>query len=177
MRNVISRCVDFGATKIRLSLDPKPCLAFLSFQEAQLQSPFVHHKVSGADKSRMTSLRIAKFYRDIQADFAIAMPNSNVNSWLYCLSAVGLITNKKPRQAQRRATKPSEARHFLFKRNAKAFSLNAIVDVRHRRLRCYEQIFLNISETVRACAFKIYRKVAIDNMYISTGNDVINYFP
>ena len=61
-----------------------------------------------------------------------------------------------------------------FKRNAKAFSLNAIVDVRLRR---HEMIFfLNISETIRMSDFKIYHKVALDGLYISTGNDITNYF-
>ena len=36
--------------------------------------------------------------------------------------------------------------------------------------------FFNISETIRASLFKIYQKVALDSLYISTGNDVINYF-
>ena len=39
-----------------------------------------------------------------------------------------------------------------FKRNAKAFSLNAIVDVR-RRLRRRHEMFFNISETFRASDF------------------------
>ena len=36
-------------------------------------------------------------------------------------------------------------------------------------------ISLNISEITRASDFKIYHKVAIDCLYISTGNDVINF--
>ena len=64
----------------------------------------------------------------------------------------------------------------IIKQNAKAFSLNAIVDVRHRR-RHHEMNFLgNISETIRASNFNIYHKVALDSLYISTGNEVINYF-
>ena len=57
----------------------------------------------------------------------------------------------------------------IFKRNAKAFSFNAIVDVRRRR--CHE-----ILETIRASDFKIYDRIAFDSLYISTGNDVIYYF-
>ena len=64
-----------------------------------------------------------------------------------------------------------------FKINAKTFSLNAIVDVRLRRLRSHEMIFCEyISEAIRASDFKIYHNVALGNLYISTGNDVINYF-
>ena len=55
-----------------------------------------------------------------------------------------------------------------FKRNAKAFPPNAIVDVR-RRLRCHEM------KTVSS-DFKIYRNLALDGLYISAGNDIINYF-
>ena len=62
--------------------------------------------------------------------------------------------------------------NFSFKRNAKAFSLNAIVDGRRR----HEMTFWNISETIRAIDFKIYHKVALHSLYISIGNDVINYF-
>ena len=36
--------------------------------------------------------------------------------------------------------------------------------------------YLNIPETVRASDFKICRKVALNSLYFSTGNDVINYF-
>ena len=37
-------------------------------------------------------------------------------------------------------------------------------------------LFGNISsETIRASDFKNYRKVALNSLYISTGNDVINY--
>ena len=62
----------------------------------------------------------------------------------------------------------------LFTRNTKAFSLNAVVDVRLRR---HEMIFGgNISETMRASDFKIYLKVALDSiLYSSIGNNVINY--
>ena len=60
------------------------------------------------------------------------------------------------------------------------FSLNAIVDVRlrrlRRRLRRHEMTFLNISESIRASDFKINHKAALDSLYISAGNDVINYF-
>ena len=56
-----------------------------------------------------------------------------------------------------------------FQPNANAFSLNAIVDLRLCR---HEIIIFNISETIRASAFKIYHKVALDSLYISTGNDV-----
>ena len=62
----------------------------------------------------------------------------------------------------------------IIKRNMKAFSSNAIVDV-CRRLR-HEMIFFYISGTIRASDFKIYQKVALDCHYISTGNYVINYF-
>ena len=37
-----------------------------------------------------------------------------------------------------------------------AFSLNAIVDVRHLRHRRHEMIFLNISETIRDSDLKLY---------------------
>ena len=63
----------------------------------------------------------------------------------------------------------------LFKRNANAFSLNAIVDVLRRR-RHEMNFFLNILETIRDSDFKIYDRVAHYSLYISTGNDVINYF-
>ena len=69
----------------------------------------------------------------------------------------------------------SLSRVFIFKRNAKAFSLNVIVDVR-RRLRRHEMIFFNFSETVRASDFKIYHNLALHSLYIWTGKDVINYF-
>ena len=59
-------------------------------------------------------------------------------------------------------------------RNAQAFSLNSIVDVRLRRRR-HEMIF-NISETIVASDDKIYHKVALDSLDIWIGNDVINYF-
>ena len=36
--------------------------------------------------------------------------------------------------------------------------------------------FFNISETIRASDFKIYDKVALDILNISTGNGAINYF-
>ena len=62
----------------------------------------------------------------------------------------------------------------IIKRNANTFSLNAIVDVRLRRH--HEMIFFNTSETIRDNDFKIYHKVALDSLYIPTGNDVINYF-
>ena len=66
----------------------------------------------------------------------------------------------------------------VLKRSAKAFSLNAIADVRRRRRirRRHEIICWNISETVRASDLKIYHMVAHDSLYIFTGNDVINYF-
>ena len=54
----------------------------------------------------------------------------------------------------------------VFKRNAKAFSPNAIVDVRLRRR--HQMICWNISETVRASDVKIYHKIALDSLYIST---------
>ena len=56
---------------------------------------------------------------------------------------------------------------MIFKRNA-----NAIVDVRRR----HEITFFNISENIRDSDFKIYDRVALDSLYISTGNDVINGF-
>ena len=59
----------------------------------------------------------------------------------------------------------------IFKRNGKALWLNAIVDVRRRRR--HEMIFFNISETITASDFKINHEVALDSLYISTGNDVI----
>ena len=61
----------------------------------------------------------------------------------------------------------------FFKRNAKAFSLNAVADVRRRRR---HEIIYNIQETIRGSEFKKYLNVALDTLYISTGNDVINYF-
>ena len=64
----------------------------------------------------------------------------------------------------------------LFKRTAKAFSLNSIVDVRLRRRRRHEMIFFNISETIGDSDFKNYDRVALDSLYILTGNDIINYF-
>ena len=39
-----------------------------------------------------------------------------------------------------------------------------------------EMIFWNISETIRDYDFKMYDRVALDSFYVSTGNDVINYF-
>ena len=71
-------------------------------------------------------------------------------------------------------------RCFFIKRNADAFSLNAVVDVRlrrrRRRRRHRHEFFFNISEIARASNFKIYHHVDHDNLYIYTGNDVINYF-
>ena len=60
----------------------------------------------------------------------------------------------------------------FLKRNANAFSLNAIVNVRLRR---HEMIF-NISKTMRDNDLKIYDRIALKSVYILTGNDVINYF-
>ena len=34
----------------------------------------------------------------------------------------------------------------------------------------------NISDTITASDFKIYPKVSLDSLYISTGNDILNYF-
>ena len=53
--------------------------------------------------------------------------------------------------------------HFV-KRNANAFSLNAIVDVR-RRLRRRHEITFYVSETTRASNFKIYHHVAMESLY------------
>ena len=64
----------------------------------------------------------------------------------------------------------------IIKRNAKAFALNAIVDVRRRLRRRHQVIFFSISKTIRVSDFKLYNKVALDSIYISTGNDVIHYF-
>ena len=67
----------------------------------------------------------------------------------------------------------------IIKRNANAFSLNAVVNVRlrlgrrRRRRRRHGMIFFIISKLLD---FKINRKVALDSLYISAGNDVINYF-
>ena len=36
--------------------------------------------------------------------------------------------------------------------------------------------FEYLSETIKASDFRIYHKVALDILYILTGNDVINYF-
>ena len=50
-------------------------------------------------------------------------------------------------------------------------------DVRRRLRRRTEMVFFsNISETIRASNFKIDHKVENDSLYISTGNDLINYF-
>ena len=57
----------------------------------------------------------------------------------------------------------------LVKRNAKAFSLSAIVDVRFRRLRRRHEMICDFK-------IKICHKVAVDSLFISPGNDVINYF-
>ena len=66
---------------------------------------------------------------------------------------------------------------LFIKRNANAFSLNAIVDVRLlRRPRCHEMIFFNISKTIRASDFKIYLIVPLNSFHILTGNDVTIYF-
>ena len=46
-------------------------------------------------------------------------------------------------------------------------SQNVIVDVRRHLRRPHEMIF-NILETIRASDFKIYHKVALDSLYIST---------
>ena len=63
---------------------------------------------------------------------------------------------------------------FAFiKRNAKAFALNAIVDIRRRRA---VMIGLLISrKTIRASNFKIGQNVVHKSLYISIGNDVIAY--
>ena len=64
---------------------------------------------------------------------------------------------------------------ILFKRNANAFSLNAIVDIRRRRLRRHEMMFGNISETTRDSSFKIHHNVTQVSLYLSTGNDITIY--
>ena len=66
--------------------------------------------------------------------------------------------------------------HFdIFKRNANAFSHNAIVDVRLRRR--HEMIFCGIFRKLfQLATSKIYHRVVLDSLYISTGNDVTNYF-
>ena len=62
---------------------------------------------------------------------------------------------------------------IVIMRNARtSVSHNAIVDVRRRR----REIFFSMSENTMASNFKIYRNVALDSLYISTGNDVIIYF-
>ena len=61
----------------------------------------------------------------------------------------------------------------VIKRSAIAFSLNAIVNV---RLRCRHEMTFLISETIRGSDLKIYHKVALHSLHISTGNDVIDYF-
>ena len=53
------------------------------------------------------------------------------------------------------------------------FSLDAIVDVRRRR---HEMTFFNISEFTIVCNFNIHQNVALDSLYILTGNDVTSYF-
>ena len=63
---------------------------------------------------------------------------------------------------------------YFFKRNANVLSFNAIADVR-RHFRRRHEIILNmaISETTTgADSFKIYHDVALDGLYISTGNYV-----
>ena len=61
---------------------------------------------------------------------------------------------------------------IFVKRNANTFSLNAIVDVRCRAAAVTKWFFFNISETIRDSDFKIYDRVALDSLYILTGNDV-----
>ena len=58
-------------------------------------------------------------------------------------------------------------------RNASvSFSHNATGDIRLREI-----IFGgNISETTRASNFKLYHRVALDSLYISTRNDIIICF-
>ena len=70
-------------------------------------------------------------------------------------------------------TEAVEILGFVFKRNAKAFSLSAIVDVLRRR---HGMIWGNISETTRAGNFKIYQHAALNTLNLSTGNDVAIYF-
>ena len=57
--------------------------------------------------------------------------------------------------------------------HSKAFSLNAIVDVRRRRR---QEIIFNISETTRVSKFKVRYHVAFDSLNSSTRNDVTIYF-
>ena len=69
--------------------------------------------------------------------------------------------------------KPSKAAFStVFKRNANAFSLNAIVDVRLR----HRHFIRNILEATRASNVEICLSIALDCSYISTGNDVITSF-
>jgi len=108
---------------------------------------------------------------------------ARISMWIVC--PVGAIQRKtfgkcflNPQTGLGRILVP---RRFAFATNwwgscsAIAFALSAIVDVR-RRLRRHEMIFFNISETIRASDFKIYHNVALDSLYISTGNDVTSYF-
>ena len=59
------------------------------------------------------------------------------------------------------------------RRNANAFSLYAIVQVRLRRR--HEMIF-NISETTKASNFKIKHNIALYSPYSFTGNEVTSCF-
>ena len=62
------------------------------------------------------------------------------------------------------ANSSTEGLSCIIKQNAKAFSLNAIVNVRR------EMILKKISRgTIRASDFKIYHKIALHSLHISTG--------
>ena len=62
---------------------------------------------------------------------------------------------------------------FIMRNASLSVLHNAIIDVRLRR---HEMIFFCISETSRVCNIKIYHDMALDSLYIWTGNDVITYF-
>ena len=66
---------------------------------------------------------------------------------------------------------------IIIMRNAYAkLSQNAIVDVRRRESPSGNYYFLNISETTRTSNFKIYHKLYLDSLYISTANNIIIIF-
>ena len=113
---------------------------------------------------------IDKYFRNGNTDGKIMPPNVRITKWRK--------PNRKQRHLRRFKCHHIEVPTFIFKRSAKAISLDAIVDVRLRRRlrRRHEMIFFNISETVRVSDFTIYHKVALESLYISTGNDFINYF-
>ena len=58
---------------------------------------------------------------------------------------------------------PQNSNIINIKQNPKAFSLNAVFDVRRRLDRRHEMTYFINSETIKASRFKLYQSVALDS--------------